>query len=176
MLFSVLLLSACKEKEIYSNIPQIEYKTAYILSSSGKDSLLKLVFTFKDGDGDIGLNDGDTLPPYNPKFDSITNVSLNPYYFNCYVEYREMVNGVFKPYIAPGTTDTFQYTYRMPSLTPEGKHKAIRGDIELDVKISTSQRLSTKAIDTIQYNIYIFDRALNKSNKITTPPVYWRRN
>jgi hypothetical protein len=176
VVFVSLMLAACKEKEIYSNIPKLEYKAAYLLSGSQEDSLLKLVFTFKDGDGDIGLNAADTFAPFNPQFDTISLKSLNPYYFNCYVEYEEMVDGVFKPYIPVGKVDTFQYSYRLPSLTPDGRHKSIRGDIELDLVKSPSQLQSQKLVDTVQYTIYIYDRLLHKSNKIKTPPVYWRRS
>ncbi len=171
-----LLIVACKEKEIYSNIPKLEYKGAYLLFGSQEDSLLKLTFTFRDGDGDIGLNAVDTFYPFNPSFDPLTRKLLNPYYFNCYVEYEEMVDGVYQPYIPIGSVDTFLYTYRLPNITPDGRHKSIRGDIELDILMSASQRQSQKLIDTIRYSIYIYDRTLNKSNKITTPPIYWRRS
>lgn len=171
----LLLLNSCKEKEIYSNIPQIEYKTAYFLQAGGKDSLMKLVISFKDGDGDIGLKGSDTLAPFNPVFDSLTNVSLNKYYFNCYVGYKEKIAGKYYPYIPIGTTDTFQYTFRVQNLTPEGRHKAIRGELELDIDKSVSQRISAATTDTIIYSVYIYDRLLNKSNEIQTPPIVWRR-
>jgi hypothetical protein len=169
------LAQSCKEREIYSNIPQIEYKTAYLLQNAEKDSLLKLVFTFKDGDGDIGLTNADTVFPFNPKFDSISGISLNKYYFNCYVSYKEKIEGTFYNYIPVGTTDTFEYNFRIQNLTPEGRHKAIRGDIELDINISPSQRISLFNTDTVIYGVYIFDRQLNKSNIIETPPIIWRR-
>ncbi|MFA9214177.1 MAG: hypothetical protein ACEQSR_10080 [Candidatus Methylacidiphilales bacterium] len=171
----LLLLNSCKENEIFSNIPRLEYKSVYFLQSSGKDSIMKLIFSFKDGDGDIGLESVDTFPPFNPVFDTITEASLNKYYFNCYVNYREKMNGVFMPYIPPGKVDTFLYSFRVQNLTPEGRHKAIRGELELDIPVSPSQRLSFFDTDTIIYSIYIYDRSLNKSNVIETPPIIWRR-
>jgi hypothetical protein len=170
----VLLLNSCKEKEIYSNIPLLEYKYAYFLQSDGKDSLMKLVFSFKDGDGDIGFTDADTAAPFNPLFDS-TGKLLNKYYFNCYVDYREKINGLFIPYIPAGKIDTFSYKFRVQNLTPDGRHKAIRGELEVDINISDGQRISVFNTDTIVYNIYIYDRMLNKSNIIETPPIIWRR-
>ena len=170
----LLLINSCKENEIYSNIPLIEYKRVYFLQSDGKDSLMKLVFSFKDGDGDIGFSDADTSAPFNPLFDSNGNI-LNKYYYNCYIAYREKIDGVYWPYIPPGKTDTFSYKFRIQNLTPDGKHKAIRGELEMDINISDGQRLSMYDTDTIIYNIYIYDRKLNRSNIIETPPIVWRR-
>jgi hypothetical protein len=171
----LLLLNSCKEKEIYSNIPLLDYKSVYFLQSVGKDSLMKLVFRFKDGDGDIGLSGADTFAPFNPVFDSVTETSRNKYYFNCYVGYKEKVGGVFVPYIPIGKTDTFAYNFRVQNLTPEGRHKAIRGELELDILVSPSQRQSLFDTDTIIYSIFIYDRSLNQSNIIETPPIIWRR-
>jgi hypothetical protein len=171
----LLLLNSCKEKEIYSNIPLLDYNSVYFLQSDGKDSLMKLIFSFKDGDGDIGLGSADTFAPFNPVFDSLTEASLNKYYFNCYVGYKEKVGGVFVPYIPIGSTDTFAYNFRVQNLTPEGRHKAIRGELELDIPISPSQRQSLFDTDTVIYSIYIYDRSLNQSNEIETPPIIWRR-
>jgi hypothetical protein len=42
----LLLFNSCKENEIYANIPLIEFKRVYFLQSDGKDSLMKLVFSF----------------------------------------------------------------------------------------------------------------------------------
>ncbi len=168
-----VLIGACKEKEIYPAIPSIQYKSAYFISgSNGKDSLMKLIFTFKDGDGDIGLKNEDTLSPFNPVFDS-TNKSLNPYYFNLYVNYTHKINGVFEPFIFPFTTDSLNYQYRIQYLTPDGRHKAIRGDIE--VMLVPAPIFSTAIYDTAKYSFYIYDRALNKSNNTETPPLVWRR-
>jgi len=175
VVLGLLLLSGCKENEIFSNIPRLEYKSVYFLQSSGKDSIMKLIFSFKDGDGDIGLEIVDTFSPFNPVFDSVTEASLNKYYFNCYVDYKEKVNGVFEPYVPPGKVDTFSYSFRVQNLTPDGRHKAIRGELELDIPVSPSQRLSFFNTDTIIYAIYIYDRSLNKSNVIATPPIIWRR-
>lgn len=135
---------------------------------------MKLVFSFKDGDGDIGFTDADTNAPFNPVYDNNGNL-LNKYYFNCYVDYREKIDGAYWPYITPGKTDTFAYKFRVQNLTPDGRHKAIRGELEVDINICDGQRQSIYDTDTIIYNIYIYDRMLNKSNIIETPPIIWRR-
>lgn len=162
-------LAACKKKEIFSEIPFIEYKSHYfIVDAVGKDSLVVLIFSFKDGDGDLGLNQGDTFPPFNPVVD-FEGRSLNPYYYNLFLDYLEWFNGRFNYITRPFSTDTLRYEFRFPSLTPDGRHRAIRGDIE--VKISPSP--FPNARDTVMYRFFVYDRKLNKSNIAETPPIIW---
>ncbi|NOT76782.1 MAG: hypothetical protein HOP08_17795 [Cyclobacteriaceae bacterium] len=72
ILFMVVavLMGSCFDPPEYSNTPVISYvKTVYKDASnpSLNDSLIVSV-TFKDGNGDLGLNDPDTLDPYNNKY------------------------------------------------------------------------------------------------------------
>ncbi len=138
----------------------------------GSDSLMTLIFTFKDGDGDLGLTQSDTFPPYNAVLDpNNNNKSLNPYYNNLYIDYLESIDGIFQYVTAPFTTDTLNYSFRFESLTPTGRHKAIRGDIE--VQLSPSPYPDAR--DTVMYKFFIYDRALHKSNLVETPPLIWKR-
>lgn len=165
----LLILTTCKKKEFFSEIPAIEYKGHYfLLNALGKDSLVVLIFSFKDGDGNIGLNEADTMPPFNPVIDNIGN-SINPYYYNMYIDYLEFLDGEFKYVTNPFSNDTLNFEYRIPSLTPDGRHLAIRGDIE--VKVEASPYPNAK--DTVMYKFYIYDRALNKSNIIQSTPIAW---
>jgi len=165
----ILILNGCKEKEIYPVIPSIEYKSAYfILGQNGKDSVLVLGISFKDGDGDIGLTQEDTFPPFNPVTDS-NGKSLNPYYYNLYISYFEMNNGVFQNVVKPFTHDTIGYEFRIQNLTPDGRHKAIRGEIDVTIEASLFA-----GNDTTMYSFYIYDRALHKSNEVASPPIIWK--
>lgn len=172
-------LSACKTKEIYSTVPIIEYKSSVFLpAANGIDSLLILTFSFKDGDGDIGLNQQDTFPPFQPDRNRY-NKAANPYYYNLHVDYFEKNNTIFtqvikelEPDSIPPVYDTLKYVYRIENITPDGRHKAIRGDIE--VKIAPSPHFDAK--DTVLYQFYIFDRSLNQSNVDRSPELVWKRN
>lgn len=168
------LVTACKKREIYSEIPVIEYKTAYFYQNAeGVDTLMVLVFSFKDGDGDLGLTQADTFPPFNAVLDTANNnKSLNPYYNNLYIDYFESIDGVFQNIVAPFTSDTLSYPFRFESLTPEGRHKAIRGDIEVNIPPAP---LQFNPHDTVMYKFYIYDRALHKSNIVETPTLIWKR-
>ena len=171
-------LSACKTKEIYSSIPLIEYKSAkFLRGSDGIDSIMILTFSFKDGDGDIGLNQKDTFPPFQPDRNRY-NEAANPYYYNLHIDYFERFNNKFsqvikelEPDSVPPVYDTLKYVYRVENITPDGRHKAIRGDIE--VKIAPSPH--PDAQDTVVYQFYLYDRNLNQSNVVRSPELIWKR-
>jgi hypothetical protein len=171
MLLPFAILS-CKKKEIYPETPQVEFKSAFFIQDQlGIDSIMVLSFTFKDGDGDLGLNQSDTIAPFNAVTDS-TGKSLNPYYNNIHFGYEERINGEFKFVTNPfNVFDTLNYAYRFENISPDGRHKAIRGDIE--VKIGPNQY--PNAGDTCRYKFFIYDRALHKSNLAETPSLVWKR-
>lgn len=157
-----LILAACKGGEIYPVIPNIEYQSSYLIKdSSGKTQYVGLIFKFKDGDGDVGLEAGDTFPPFN--FVADTNNSsqnMNPYHQNLYVDYLEKNGETYQYVVTPFTTDTLRKSFRVMDITPEGKYTAIRGTIE--VKFEPSIFPNRK--DTIKLKFKMFDRALNVSN------------
>lgn len=171
LLATMLLGLTCKKKEVYPPIPSIEYKTAtFYRNAEGVDTLIVLVFSFKDGDGDLGLDGTDTLPPYNAVLDA-NGKNTNSYYYNLYIDYLEQINGTFQHVTLPFSTDTLRYLYRFENITPEGRHKAIRGDIEIKISPSPFPNPS----DTVMYRFYIYDRALNKSNEAESVPLIWNR-
>jgi len=142
------VLFSCSKPKLYPVEPQISYQGFTLLLN--QDSITEkgvLKFSFTDGDGDIGLTQADTLPPYD---------------FNLYITYFEKQNGVYKKVDLASTLNG-----RIPILTPEGDVKSIKGDIQDTLFINNP--LST--FDTIKYEIYIVDRALHKSNVIQTPDI-----
>lgn len=159
-----IVIAACRKIEDYPETPHIEfisfgkiYNTELGIYDRGV-----LKFSFEDGDGDIGLNSGDTLPPYN---------ASSEYHYNLIITYFEMQNGVITEvpitWYNPETEqfDTLTLSARIPNLTPEGINKAISGEIDDTLFIYNFN----SSFDTIQFEAFIYDRALNKSNTITTP-------
>ena len=61
VLLMAVLMSACLKTEEFPKEPHIDFKS--YTRSTDYD---KLTISFTDGDGDIGLDQGDTLAPYNP--------------------------------------------------------------------------------------------------------------
>ncbi len=147
----LIFFSSCLKREEYPIVPHIEFKNfVKYVNNAGIEDKGTLVFSFTDGDGDIGLSAGDTLPPYNKG---------GEYYYDLFITYKELQHGVLTPVVLP-----LPFNTRLPVITPSGKNKAIKGEMEVNLDIYNP--LST--FDTISFDFYIVDRALNKSNMAST--------
>jgi len=100
-----------------------------------------------DGDGDIGLEEHQTDPPYDA---------------NLYV-FQYGVHKGFQIFI-----DTL--SFRIPYVTPEGQNKSLKGEIDVDLDIIYILP-PFDTIDTVKYEIYLLDRSLNQSNIITSEEI-----
>lgn len=157
-----LVVNGCKKYDEYPPEPTIEFLDFITLrDAQGIDQRGVLRFGFTDGDGNIGLYDSDTLPPFD---------------YNLFIRYFERQNGEFKevflvmPNYINDTTivyDTATFNGRIPDLMPAGKNKAISGEIEDTLFVNNP----LSSFDTIMFEVYIKDRDLNKSNVIQTPPI-----
>lgn len=152
-LFFLILAAAwgCERVSNISTIPYIEYKsfeafdTTDILGNVARGG--KLTFSFEDGDGDIGLDsptENDTIDPNN------LVITL----------YRK-IGGVLTP--APMDDPLLPSAYRIPYMEREGQNKLLKGTIDV-----TFLYLFYNDDDTISYDFYIVDRALNQSNVAST--------
>jgi len=149
-LLVLAVFNGCKKDEVYPIEPVISFKSVALLGgSNSKDSMAVITVNFTDGDGDIGLNPDDTLAPFNPG---------SPYYRNYQMEFYEKINGVW-------TLNPISPTLggRLPYLTPKGSNKALKGEIKMDSNLPIH-----KTLDTCYVNIFIYDRALHKSNVVKT--------
>lgn len=164
-----IVVTACKKTEIFPIIPELTYKSYYFTvdPDNPMDTLLGVIVGYRDGDGDIGLNIGDTFAPFNSIIGP-NDVQLNPYYYNLHIDYLTLdENGIYQPVIIPNTTDTFRDLSRIQNITPESKYKAIRGDIDKQIVRPPFSGLSKN----VKLKIKIYDRALHESNTIETPPI-----
>lgn len=145
----VVLLSACLKTEKFPDEPSILFKSYERTAGN-----VTLTISFTDGDGDVGLDQGDTLAPYNPG---------SPWYNNFFVDYYRMEDGVWEL-----QSFTLPLYYRIPVITPIGQNKALEGDIAVDI---ASAVLPQTPGDTIRYGIHIVDRALHESNTVFSDQV-----
>lgn len=133
-------MSSCRPDPLFPDEPMLTFKE---YRYNGADTLTT-VFSFTDGDGDIG-----TAPD-----GSDYNMMLTLYYKDQNGEYQ-----VARP---PGyPDDTIAYTYRIPEL-PDGRN-GLEGDIHLVVNSALI------AYDTIQFNAFMVDQTNHKSAVIRTP-------
>jgi len=165
------LLLGCKGGEIYPIIPSIEFGNNYqYVDQSSSTQMIGTVVKFRDGDGDVGLAEGDTLAPYNSIIGP-NKKNINLFYYNLYIEYLRKENGVYKHVINDVTGDTLRENMRVMPLTPEGKFKAIRGTIEVQFEPA----IYLNAGDTVKLKYLLIDRALHLSNTTESTDIVIKR-
>ncbi len=139
-----LLVSGCKKSDEFSDVPLITFKSLTVgKDASGFDEVSHLIISFKDGDGDIGTE----------RYDGVPN--------NFIIKRFEKKNGAW-------IADTINLNGHLPYLTPEGSNKALKGEIATDIQLPF---VPPRTNDTIQYLVYIYDRALHQSNSIYTSEI-----
>jgi hypothetical protein len=151
-------LTGCMKKESFSDIPQIGFISFINVFDSGQYAIKGiLAISYQDGNGDIGLNgSSDTLDPYQKN---------GPYYYNLVITYFEKQNGVFKE-----NDPIIPFSARMPLFTPNDPNQPINGTI-----LDTLTLNPHPVYDTVKFEVFIYDRALNKSNVVSTPEIILKR-
>lgn len=139
--FLMWALTGCAKKETFPSEPVIS-----LVSFTPMQDSAQFVFSFTDGEGDIGLGDADTAKPFD---------------YNCFVKYYEKSKGIFEEVTLPAP-----FNYRIPKVN-NGKAKATRGEIKISISPVYYNPFSNK--DTCKLELYIVDRELHKSNSIATP-------
>lgn len=168
-IFSVFILvvgvfSQCIRPEEYPDEPYLEFRRQQIVwaaSSGDRDSVEKLdcTFYFQDGDGDIGLHPQDTIPPY-----------VGEYKYNLYVGLYERKDDTTLLPVLDFEGDTLVYRNRIQYIEPVNSSGSLRGEITWTMDDFSFVKEVEKG-KQVQLSFYIYDRALNKSNVIFTPPI-----
>ncbi len=150
-------LTGCTKKESFSDIPQIDFISFINVYDAGQFAKFGiLTISYQDGNGDIGLSESDTLSPYQKN---------GSYYYNFVITYYEKQKGIFKQIDLD-----IPFSARIPPLIPDDPNKAIKGTITDTLVLNPHP-----AYDTIKFGVFIYDRALNKSNVVTTPEIILRK-
>lgn len=169
----LLVAVSCQKKVEYPIEPHIEYTGfTYLMKADSTFSGEGVVsFSYTDGDGDLGLDDADTMPPFG---------FHDTHYYNMEVDYLKLVNGEYvkTPLLSPHVPsnpadtlvlyDTVTFSARFPRLREGEDLKAISGMMEY--RLTVQNPFSPN--DTIKFEIRILDRALHVSNVIQTEPIY----
>lgn len=147
----LLALASCRKYEEYPPEPEIGYVDFVFLvnEETGISENAVLSISYRDGDGDIGLEQSDTLAPYH---------FTGEYHYNLIIKLFERQNGVF-------VEMPYAFNYRIPPLIPKDQKKSIKGIIENELPIYDPN----SSFDTIRFTVKVIDRALNISNEVTTP-------
>jgi hypothetical protein len=139
LLLACGLTYSCTPDPVYPDEPVL----TFLRYEYNNADTLRAVFSFTDGDGDIGV-----APTGND-----SNMVLTLYY--------KAPDGLFhvaRPAAQPD--DSIYYTYRIPEL-PEGQ-RGLEGEIYLVINPQFM------IYDTIQFNAFLLDQSHNKSAVVRT--------
>ncbi|MFQ3577110.1 MAG: hypothetical protein SNJ77_11810 [Cytophagales bacterium] len=179
-LLLILGLLGCIKPPDIPKEPHIEFKE--IFKTSSNDSLnnrYRIVFYFRDGDGDIGIKRNEQG---NKPFDLGTDPDFNPYYRNLWVVMQVKRNNEYKDvrFNLPGSPDInffgLNQTIEPPMVDALEQKRAIEGHINFDFEIRISDvnffnpNFAANR-DSVRFKLTLVDRAFNKSNEIFTDPV-----
>lgn len=156
-----LLFASCRKLEEYPVEPEITYEGFVFLQDVETGTIEKglLQIGYRDGDGDIGLDQGDTLFPFQRSGD---------YYYNLIIRYFERQNGIMVevPLLSWNTAlqqfDTSTFSARIPPLINKDEQRPIKGIIEDELFVVNP----LSQYDTIQFKVKLIDRALHISNEV----------
>lgn len=156
-LLSSALFVGCLKPETFPNEPIIKFESFTPLNDSGQ-----LVISFTDGDGNVGLAEGDTTGDFS---------STKRYHHNLFIKYFEKVDGLGWQQGKDLAGDDISFLYRIPTLTPSGKNKALKGNITVILEPTYYNPLSPDS-DSIKYYITLADKDFNESNVVESPEIY----
>lgn len=153
VLIGAIVLGSCRKIEHLSPVPYIEFTsfaifdTIDILGNTAKGGRLK--FHFEDGDGNVGLK-----PP------SFFQTDTTDLFFTLFRKTEgNMVPASDDDPIKPSS-------YRIPYMERLGQNKILKGTISV-----TFLYQFFSVGDTIKYDFFIKDRALNESNIESTSEI-----
>jgi hypothetical protein len=154
----ILVFAQCRKIEVYPDEPQISF--IEVLAKDSVDVLdnkikhVTLKFKVIDGDGDIGLDEADTLGPFSRD---------SAYYYNLFITEYEKVGDEF----IEVTDIEFPRNYRIPNLTPEGQNKTLIANVSVEIEYGYSD-LNPLRFTEFKYHYKVVDRSFNFSNTDTS--------
>lgn len=156
ILLSIILFAgalSCVKKPVFPSEPVITYKDFIRYGDPGDPDSTELVLAFTDNEGDIGLDQSDLHGVFKDG-----NIFMEYYHWD-----------------TTGTGhwayDTLVIFYRAPVILAPGEDsEPIKGLIY----VKQERPVYLPVYDSgnkIRYNVYMYDRAMHKSNQITTPDI-----
>ena len=179
LILVIVAVVSCRKPKHFPDEPVIVFKDfTTTRNAQGLDISGHITVSFTDGDGDIGLRSGDTLAPYD---------TCSVFQYNYFIKIFEKRNGTFRQFVFkknfapcmnvdlynvclasnPALSPTLDSTYnaRLRDITPEGKSKTLEGDLDLELPFL----IPCVSNDTVKFQLYLYDRALHKSNVVESP-------
>lgn len=152
---------SCVKKPTYSSTPIISYNNFLRYGPSTNPDSVEVAVNFEDEEGDIGIEQGDTngILKYG-------NLWLVYFYDSANTGHFAAWDSSHNP-VPP--FDTLKIAYRVPRTLPQNEtSQPMKGVIYAKLK-KPSIKLPTHK--TIKYKIYLYDKAMHKSNTVDSGPL-----
>ena len=169
ILFAILIaMAACKKKVEYPIEPKITFDGLSYLMNADSTLTGEVILTigYTDGDGDLGLDDADTLYPFGPN---------DPHYYNLIIDYLKWDGNDFveTPLLnwnqQTQSFDTISFNARFKRLVFNDEEASISGVIDYTMMVFNP----VSPNDTIKFRAHLLDRALHESNTIETEAIWF---
>ena len=163
----MLLLFSCKKASTPAPAPPVISFASFTITDN-ENAIL--TFNFNDPDGDIGLNQSDTTGVY-----ALGQVGNSDFYMRYY--YLSPTTGNYMPFhqqfgsVPNPLSDSMIFAYRIPFVTDNIKSKTLDGQIIINIAGYTASAY-VDSLAHFRYEFWMYDRAMHKSNVVTTPGFY----
>lgn len=169
IILSLFFWTSCEKVPTFSDTPEIEFEGLNRevifdpLTLSGADSIT-IMLNFKDGDGDLGLNDGEAN----------NGIYIDEFAKNFHITFFRKENGEFKDITNNGLV-ALDFGGVFERLAPTDDIAPIQGTLSHNISLLQINNPNfISQYDTLRFEVYIYDRELNRSNTITTSEfVFW---
>jgi hypothetical protein len=157
ILFGIsFLFCGCLERENFPDEPRLLSGRLDVEGTAGT-----MVLGFTDGDGNFGLEEGDTTGSFEPCIRR----------WNLFAEYYEKQNGQWvwipiDPCDGPDPDSDVAFYYVVPWAKPTGQDQTQEGEIRIDMPLWNLP----SEFDTVMFKVKIVDRDLNESNVVEVGP------
>ncbi|QNP52180.1 hypothetical protein [Hymenobacter qilianensis] len=172
LLLTGLAVSSCLEMPDYPETPSISFKSISserVSDGFGLYDRVTITVSFKDGNGDLGLREEDKVEG-SPWARLNPDLTLNPFYNNYYITpLIRNAAGEFLPLELDNPNDNYNSTYPPLDKDSNGRETPLRGDLSFTTDFFAGDPL--KPGEVVRFEVFIYDRALNKSNTIITDPI-----
>ncbi len=160
----MLALFSCKKESTPAPGPPV-ISFGSFTTTNGINGVI--TFNFTDPDGDIGLHQEDTTGSYSKTGVGYYDFYMRYYYKNYlgnFVTYYHQFNTTPNP-----LSDSLIFGYRIPFVTNNIKSKTLDGQIIVNLNGYKPYFNYNDSISDFRFEFWIYDRALHKSNVVTTP-------
>ncbi len=156
IVFAVVVIISCKKEPLYPTQPVISYVDFLRYGTFSNPDSVALVVSFTDNEGDISLEQKDKQGILKDG-----NLFMDLYFWDTTgVDHWEADN----PYTTQIDTIRFAYTVNV-SIPKSDKGEPMNG------MIHAKQYPFINPFDKIKYVVYLYDKAMHKSDTIHTPAI-----